>query len=73
MQTWLRLKPELLPCIAQEADKVTRDYLSIYITLIFKVNVLDLVDQFRNGDSQAIQEILLLQASVNIEPEASLY
>jgi len=51
MQTWLRLKLELLPCISQEADKVGSDYQG-------------LIERFRKGDKQVIQDILLLQASI---------
>ena len=28
---WLNLKLDLLPCIAQEVEKVTKDYLSILV------------------------------------------
>jgi len=51
MQTWLRLKLDLLPCISQEADKAANDYNS-------------LIERFRRGDKEVIQDILLLQASI---------
>jgi len=64
MQTWLRLKLDLLPCISQEADKAANDYNGIVFLEISSFKILALIERFRRGDKEVIQDILLLQASV---------
>lgn len=59
---WIRLKFELLPCISQEIDKVTKDYF-------------ELADKAKEGDKEAFTKLYILNISINkrIEEIDSFY
>jgi hypothetical protein len=58
---WLNLKLDLLPSIAQEVEKITKDYLSTN-----NCSFAGLSDDVRKGDNQAYQELVVLQANVKL-------
>lgn len=57
---WLNLKLDLLPCIAQEVEKITKDYLR----MSSHINKLGLSEEVRKGDNHSYQELVALQANV---------
>jgi hypothetical protein len=64
MAYWMRLKLHLLPCIAQEVDVVSKDYFGNFQEAAALMKKLDLVEKLRNGQRDAHEKLLNLQAAV---------